>query len=237
MHILLTRPERQGEQTAALLRARGHQVTHVPLLRIEAKSGVNPGEGACAGLAITSMNAVYAVAEYGWKNDILDVPAFVVGERTAQAARAAGFRQVMSADGDVVALFELIVAKLPPGSPVLYLAGEDRSGDLAGWLEAAGRPVRTVEVYRAVPVASLPDVAIRALQADSIHAVLHYSRRTAETFLRLAAAGSCLVNVLKCKHFCLSTQVAEPLARAGATQVFVAQHPDEAALLDLVGYT
>jgi uroporphyrinogen-III synthase len=91
MHILLTRPERQGEQTAALLRARGHQVTPAPLLRIEAKSGVDPGEGSYAGLAITSMNAVYAVAERGWKNEILDVPAFVVGERTAQAARTAGF--------------------------------------------------------------------------------------------------------------------------------------------------
>ena len=237
MHILLTRPERQGEQTAILLRAHGHQVTHAPLLRIEAKSDVDWEQGSYAGLAITSANAVYAVAEHRRKNEILDVPAFVVGARTAQAARAAGFRQVMSADGDVVHLSELIVEKLPPGSHVLYLAGEDRAGDLAGTLNAAGRPVRVVEVYRAVPVAGLPDIAVQSLRADSIQAVLHYSRRTAETFLRLATAGSCLINVLKCKHFCLSTEVAEPLVRAGATQVFVAQHPDEAALLDLVGYT
>ena len=145
--------------------------------------------------------------------------------------------QVISADGDVVLLAEIAAQKILPGGSVLYLAGEDRAGDLAGRLEAAGHPVRTVEVYRAVAVTALPDETVRALQSDSIHAVLHYSRRSAETFLSLAAAGSCLVNVLKCRHFCLSAQVAEPLVAAGAKQVNVAQRPEEAALLDLVGNT
>jgi len=227
MHILLTRPERQGRRTAELLRARGHSVTHAPMLRIE----VNPD----ADLGMTSANAVDAIGRHPQKASILNVPTFVVGERTAEAAREAGFTDVISTDADVVRLAEIAAEKTPPGGLVLYLAGEDRTGDLAGSLEAASRPVRTVEVYRAVAATALPEEMVRALQSDSIDAVLHYSRRSAETFVGLAAVGSCLVNVLKCKHFCLSAQVAQPLVGAGATQVYVAQRPDESALLDLVG--
>ena len=34
------------------------------------------------------------------------------------------------------------------GLPLLYFAGTDRAGDLAGALGRAGRPVETVVVYR-----------------------------------------------------------------------------------------
>ena len=47
-------------------------------------------------------------------------------------------------------LADFVIAKIPRGGSILYLAGEDRAGDLAGALAAAGHPVRTVEVYRAV---------------------------------------------------------------------------------------
>jgi uroporphyrinogen-III synthase len=237
MHILLTRPDRQGQQTATLLRARGHRVLHTPLLRIEANTDVDLGDGPFSAIAITSANAVHAIAQHPRKESILIVPAFVVGERTAEAAREAGFRQVISADGDVSRLGEVMVAGVPARGSVLYLAGEDRAGDLAGSLEAAGYAVRMVEVYRAIAVSALPDETVRVLQSDSIDAILHYSKRTAETLLQLAAANSCVVNILKCKQFCLSAQVAEPLRKAGATHILVAPRPDEAALLDLVGNT
>jgi uroporphyrinogen-III synthase len=237
MHILLTRPERQGRRTADLLRVRGHRVTHAPMLRIEANPDSDLGDGSYAALVMTSANAAEVVARHPQRKSILNALTFAVGERTAEAAREAGFTHVISADGDVARLAEVAARQIPPGGTVLYLAGEDRAGDLSGSLEVAGYPVRTVEVYRAVAAAVLPEEAIRALQSDSIDAILHYSRRSAETFLGLAAAGSCLVNILKCKHFCLSAQVAEPLAAAGAKQVHVAQRPDEAALLDLVAIT
>jgi uroporphyrinogen-III synthase len=237
MHILLTRPERQGQQTAELVRARGHRVTHAPMLRIEVNPDSDLGNRPYAALVMTSANAADAIARHLQRESILNTPTFVVGDRTAEAAREAGFTHVISADGDIARLVEIAAKKIPPGGSVLYLAGEDRAGDLAGSLEAAGHPVRTAVVYRAIAMAALPEETIRALQSDSIHAVLHYSRRSGETFLGLAAAGSCLVNVLKCKHFCLSAQVAQPLVGAGAKQVHVAQRPDESALLDLVDNT
>ena len=46
--------------------------------------------------------------------------------------------------------------------------------------------------------------------------MLHFSRRSAEAYVDAARAAGLLANALKPIHFCLSAQVAEPLAQAGA---------------------
>ena len=234
MRILLTRPDQQGERTAAALRARGHHVLHAPLLRIETIAGADIGNGPWSALVMTSANAARAISQHRRRSELLGLPAFVVGERTKEAAQAAGFKHVEAADGGVDALAQFATTRIPHGGSILYLAGEDRAGDLAGVLSAAGFEVSTVVVYRAVAEPALPAAVTNAVRAGSIDAVLHFSKRSAETFLTLAAAGSCLVNVLKYKHFCLSAAVAEPLVKAGAARIDVAVRPDEATLLDLV---
>jgi uroporphyrinogen-III synthase len=76
---------------------------------------------------------------------------------------------------------------------------------------------------------------VQALKADTIDAVLHFSPRSAAIFAELAGAALTPLKTLKCKHFCLSAAVAEPLAAAGAQQLFVATQPREAAMLQLIG--
>jgi uroporphyrinogen-III synthase len=161
---------------------------------------------------------------------------FAVGARTAAAAKQAGFIDVLSADGDAIALIELITQTLPPQTSLLYLAGEDRSVDIAAALAPARIFLRTVEVYRAVAERALPAAALSALEAGTIDGVLHFSRRSAQTFLAAVTAGGMRLNSLNCHHFCLSSQVAEAFAGEGATRLSVASRADEAAVLDLVGH-
>jgi uroporphyrinogen-III synthase len=207
----------------------------VPLLRIVAENNPDIGKGPWSAVVMTSANAAYAIAKHKRYAELNAMPTIVVGERTAEAARAAGFAHVESAGGDVGALADYVVKHVLRGRSILYLAGADRAGDLGAILNAAGYDVSTIIIYRAVAATALPASAASALKVDDVDAVLHFSRRSAETFLALARDASCLVNVLKCKHFCLSAQVAEPLVGAGAEKLFVAATPDESALLDLVG--
>ena len=130
-------------------------------------------------------------------------------------------------------LANLVAARLAPPARLLYLAGEDRSGDLAGELDAKGFVVDTIIVYRAVLAEKLPQVAIDAL-ASGVDVVLHYSRRSAEAYVDAARRSNVLPSALRPLHLCLSGQVAEPLARAGATSIKVAPRPNEAALLGLI---
>jgi uroporphyrinogen-III synthase len=235
VRLLLTRPEADAERTASSLRARGHDVIVAPLLRIETLSDAELGAGPWAAILVTSANAVRAIATHPRRDELCTVPVFTVGERSAQAMRAAGFTAVSSAAGNVNDLAFLVAAQIKPAAPLLYLAGEERSGDLAGELRAQRFTVHTALVYRAVVAEKLPRQAADALAAG-IDGVLHFSRRSAEAYVDAARGSGLLADALTGPaHFCLSARVAEPLAQAGAADVRIAARPDEAALMELCG--
>jgi uroporphyrinogen-III synthase len=236
MRLLVTRPEPEGARTAALLRARGHEVLAMPLLRIEAIPDADLGAGPWAAVLLTSANAVRAVAGHRRFGELAGMPAYVVGARTKTAAAGAGFALVRSANGELADLVRLVVANPPePGKPLLYLAGEERAGDLAAALLAHRLRVETAVVYRAVMVADLAPEARDALAAGRIDAVLHYSARSAVAFLAATRAAGIGDLSIKIKHLCLSSQVAMPLVAAGAAAVEVARAPTEHALLECIG--
>lgn len=234
MRLLVTRPELAGRRTAETLRRRGHEVALAPLLRVEPVKDVEFGPGAFAAAAVTSANALCAVAAHARLPELKSLPLFVVGRHTAETARAMGFLHVASADGNQQDLARLIAAHLKGGAPLLYLAGEDRSGDLSGRL--AGIAVRTVVTYRAVPAVELAPAVRDALAKGVIEGVLHFSKRSAGAFVSCARGSAVLDAALGASHYCLSRQVAEPLAAAGvsADRLHVAVRPDEAALVALL---
>ncbi|MBV8321874.1 MAG: uroporphyrinogen-III synthase [Hyphomicrobiales bacterium] len=231
MRLLVTRPQGDGERTAARLRARGHHVTLAPLLRIEPVDFELP-RAPLSAVVITSANTARAIARHSRREALTALTAFTVGRHTAEAARAAGFRAVECVDGDKDDLAALIRARFNESSaPLLYLAGEDRAGDLA----ASGVPLLTAVAYRAVKVERFaPDVAA-ALAQGALDGVLHFSRRSAQAYLDCAARVGGLERALAPVHFCLSRQVAQPLAAAGAAAIRLAPRPDEAAMIELVG--
>ena len=235
MRLLLTRPAAEAERTAAALRGRGHAPILAPLLAIELAADVEFGAGPWAAVLATSANAARAIAQHRRRDELRQMPAFTVGERSGEAMREAGFAEIISAAGDVNDLARLVAARVAPAARLLYLAGEERSGDLAGSLRARRYEVETVLVYRAVSADALPPQAATALAAG-VDGVLHFSRRSAEAFIAAARNAGLLETALQGPvHFCLSARVAEPLAQAGAARLRIAAQPDEAALLELCG--
>jgi len=233
VRLLVTRPEPDAQRSAAKLRARGHDVSIVPLLRVEMLH-TSLGEGGWCAVAMTSANAVRAVEHHPRLAELVRSPVFVVGRRTAEAARAAGFVNVTSADGNEQDLARLIGARLRGSAgPLLYLAGEDRQCDLGSDLAAAGIRVSIVEVYRATKASRFPLQAEQALIDGRLDGVLHYSRRSAQAYVDCAVAAGILDRAREPFHCCLSSQVAEPLITAGAADVRLATRPEEAALLEL----
>jgi uroporphyrinogen-III synthase len=229
MRLLVTRPD--PTRTADALRARGHEVVAAPLMRIESIAA--DFAGPFAGVLITSVNALRVLRDHARKSELTRLPALTVGARSAEAAREAGFAFVESADGAFGDLVRLAAARCA-GQRLIYLAGEDRAGDLAAELAPYGIAVETVVVYRAIALAALPAEAARALRDNQIDAVLHYSRRSAATFLRLADTAGVFNTALSLAHYCLSDEVAAPLREAGAGRVFVAQTPAESELIALI---
>jgi uroporphyrinogen-III synthase len=235
LRILLTRPQPGATQTADALQARGHVPIVAPLFQIEILSKVDPKAAEWAAILLTSANALLGIVKSAGRSAWRGVPVFTVGDRTAQAAREAGFTNVTSAAGNVNDLIGVIAAQLKPPARLLYLVGEERTGDLAGALQAKNFAVDTVVVYRFLVAPALPGPAAAALTSD-IEGVLHFSRRGAEIFLNAARNSRLLEAALnKPVHFCMSEQVAVPLRQAGAMHIKVAAQPNADALLELCG--
>jgi uroporphyrinogen-III synthase len=234
VRILVTRPEPDGERTAQKLRERGCDVLLGPVLRIKHIDQADLGAGPWDAVAMTSANAAHALERHSRRLHIARLPVLTVGRRTAEAARAAGFTDIASANGNEQALAHLIGARVARGNKILYLAGEDRAGDLATAVAPHGVRLEVVVVYRAVAADRLPDAAVAALRAGEVNGVLHFSRRSAVIYLACARAAGVLDSALGPFHYCLSNAVAELLVAEGASRVMVPQSPEEKALLDLV---
>src|SRR5262249_61439308 len=83
MRLLVTRPEPDGARTAAALRARGHDVMLAPLLSIEPEVEADLGSGPWDGVLITSASAARAIAAHPRIGELVDLPLFAVGRRSA----------------------------------------------------------------------------------------------------------------------------------------------------------
>jgi len=233
MRLLVTRPQADAAGSAAALRARGHDPIVAPLVRIENLPDAELAGGPWSAILITSANAARAIAVHPRESELRRIPVFAVGAHSAQAMRDVGFTDVTSADGDVGALTTLAAGRAKRGASLLYLAGAERAGDLAGALRDRGLAVHTAVVYRAVLAESLPPQAAAAI-VTGIDGVLHYSRRSAEAYVQaVRRAGLGKLGLTDPVHFCLSAAIAAPLTAAGAANIRIAATPDEAGLLAL----
>ena len=225
MRVWITRAQPGAAATAARVAALGHEPLVAPLLRVRPIPGAALDLDGVGALAFTSANGVAAFVD---RSAARGLPVFAVGDATAAAARAAGFAEVRSAEGDVAALARLIL-KLRPPAPILHVAPRERSGDLAGTLTAQGVACRTAELYESAVADRLPAAAAEALEAAAIDAVLVHSPKAAAAVARLIDSAEEGVAV-----FALSLACAEPLERAGFRAIAVAAAPTEAALLALL---
>ena len=234
--VLVTRPMEDAAPLARALSAAGFAAVLEPLLRIRNLEGARPDLSGLQALAFTSANGVRALAHCAPDAKDKGLAIFAVGPATAEAARAAGFANVSSADGEVARLARLIIEACPPAAgAVLHVAGSDRAGDLMGALKDAGLDARRAVLYEAVAAEALSESLRRVIEAKGIGAVLIFSPRTAALFVNLMtdaglaplAGEMCLV--------ALSPAVAEAAAALPWGAVEVAGAPVQEALLAALG--
>jgi len=217
--VAITRAAPGAQETAARVCARGAEPVLAPLLQINALAFDAALDGVQA-LLFTSANGVRAFA---LASGVRDLRVLCVGDATAAAARRAGFRDVLSATGDVAALAALARAKLSPeGGALAHICGRHIAGDLVGGLKPAGFAIERRIAYEAIAATAPPNAFSTPLDI-----VLFHSARAAQTFCALGAPGSGSLIAA-----CLSDAVAEVAATAPWKRLIVAPAPREDALLD-----
>jgi uroporphyrinogen-III synthase len=232
MRVLVTRPEPDAQSTLERLLALEIDGLAAPLMTRQSLDAHLPTPQGFAGLAVSSINALRALADRNALTALTDTPVFAVGDRTAHEARVLGFSHVVAADGTLDSLVTTIALARLDG-PVLYPCGRHLSGDLAHALAPHGLMVVTVPVYEMVAETTLSSQAAQALASGEVDAVLLYSRRTAEIFCQLVEDIVAPEQRRNLPVLCLSENVAGPMIEHHFSRVLLADHPSEEAMMAL----
>lgn len=240
MRVLALRPENAARRTAARLAALGHEAICAPVLEIHATDEPAPS-GPFDAVIATSAQA-FRFADAASLRPLIHLPLMCVGARTAAAARAAGFLNVVVETPDAARLVERMKDHMRAPKRLLYLVARDRKPVLETGLAAAGLIVAPWTVYEARAVSSLPGEAVEALREGTVDAALHFSPRSAAIFCKLVAnaslqdaslADASLADAArKLLHVAISADAARELQCMPIVRV--AAEPDEAHMLELL---
>lgn len=232
MRVLVTRPIDDAEETAALLRARGHVPLVAPLLSVRYHDGHALHLDGVQAILATSANGVRAFARRSSRRDF---PVFAVGSQTAQAARDAGFSDVRNADGNADALAQAVRGWAKPEDGVLlHTAGAEAEGRLADQLRGAGFAVRVEVLYDVPAVEDFPATVRAALETGEVDAVLLFSARSAQAFAAGIAKAGLAPACSRLIACCISEAAAKPLAGLAFKAIRIAPRPNQSALLDIL---
>ena len=181
MHILLTRPLEDCSEMILKFQSLGHQVSHLPLIRVEKVSYEEINFSVYGGIVFTSANAVKFL-----NTDILNknIKCFCVGSATEKKARSVGFQNTISAEGNVTNLKELIIQSYESkNKELLYVSGETISVDLDQQLLSDGFKVKRIINYKVNHNQKFEDKFVNELKLNMPDMVYVYSKNSASSFL------------------------------------------------------
>ena len=181
MHILLTRPLEDCSEMILKFKSLGHQVSHLPLLEI---NKVNYSEKSFLdfkGIIFTSANSVKFLNVKQIDKNIL---CFCVGNATEKKARSLGFQKVISAEGNVENLKELILRNFnPKDGKLIYVSGETISIDLDQQLLDEGYNIERIINYRTSHNKKFDEKFTNELKQKIPDIVYVYSQNSASSFI------------------------------------------------------
>jgi uroporphyrinogen-III synthase len=183
MHILLTRPLVDCSEMIFKFKSLGHQVSHMPLLVVHKVKYDSIDFSSFGGIIFTSANAIKFLDLKSIDKKIL---CFCVGEATEKKVRSNGFQNVITAEGNIENLKELILQNFDKkNGSLVYISGETISADIDQQLSKEGYNVQRIINYRTSHNQNFDDELIRELKQKMPDIVYVYSQNSASSLLNL----------------------------------------------------
>ena len=183
MHILLTRPLDDCYEMILKFQSLGHQISHLPLLKIEKVDYKHINFLEYGGIIFTSTNAVKFLDQK--KKIDKNILCFCVGNVTEKKARSVGFQNVIAAEGNVENLKELILQNFDKKKgKLIYVSGEIISNDLDNQLIELGYSIKRVINYRTNHNEKFDENFVEKLKTNKPDIVYVYSQNSALSLLK-----------------------------------------------------
>jgi len=182
MHILLTRPLEDCSEMIFKFQSLGNKVSHLPLLKIYKIDYSEINFSDFKAIIFTSANAIKFLDNKKINKKIL---CFCVGNITEKKARSAGFQNVITAEGNVENLKELILRNFDKkDGKMIYVCGETISIDLDRNLIEEGYSIKRITNYKTVHNENFDEKFVKELKLDMPEIVYVYSQNSALSFLK-----------------------------------------------------
>ncbi len=183
MHILLTRPLEDCHEMILKFQAMGHEVSHLPLIKVEILNHETLDYSNFKGIIFTSSNAIKFL---NTKKIDKKINCFCVGNATGKKARSVGFQNVFEAEGNVNNLKELIFQNFNSSDgKLIYVSGEIVSTNLDNDLISEGYNIKRIINYRVISIEKFNQNFIDNLKTKMPKIVFIYSENSAAAFLKV----------------------------------------------------
>ena len=229
MHILLTRPLKDSHELILRFQKLGHDISHLPLIKIEKKDHEDLNFSDYKGIIFTSSNSINFL-----DTKLIDkkINCFCVGSVTEKNARSNGFLNVCSADGSVRNLKELILQNYNSSyGKLLYVSGEVVSTNLDEDLIAEGYSVKRIVNYVAKPMEKVDETFIDKLKLKMPEIVFVYSQNSAISFLNIIKNHQLVDLWMNTNLMCLGEKTSSVLNEIKWKKIFLFSPGEEEFLL------
>lgn len=232
MRILLTRPFEQSERLAPQLRKNGLDVEICPMMTIHKYDDGSLPDTNFQAIILTSANSLRFSDLSKYKNDTL---IFSVGDKTAKEAQLIGFKNIISAGGNLEKLSDTIKKTLKPqNGSLLYLRGKHVAGPLAEDLRFADFDVFEHIVYEMKAVPALNKNIEQMILNGDIDFIPFYSQRSALIFKELIERANLEKSLKMVTALAISPNVSHGVKELPWKDVLVSDQPTQSELYKLI---
>ena len=183
MHILLTRPFDDCKNMIVKFKSLGHIVSHIPLLEIDKVKYKELDFSKYDGIIFTSSNGIKFL---DCKKINKNIYCFCVGEVTENEVKKKGFQNIISANGNVNNLLEVILQNFKSTQgKLLYVSGETISFELDEYLRKKNYNIDRLINYKTKHIEIFDNSLIDELKKQIPDIVYIYSENSARSFLNL----------------------------------------------------
>ena len=229
MHILLTRPLKDSHELILRFQKLGHDVSHLPLIKIKKKDHEKLNFSDYKGIIFTSSNSINFLDT---KSINKKINCFCVGSATEKNARRNGFLNVYSADGSVLNLKELVLQNYNSSDgKLLYVSGEVVSTNLDEELIAEGYSVKRIVNYITKPIEKIDETFIDKLKLKMPEIVFVYSQNSAISFLNIIKNYQLVDLWMNTNLMCLGEKTSSILNEIKWKKIFLFNPGEEEFLL------
>ena len=229
MHILLTRPLEDSKELIIKFKSLGHNISHLPVIKIENKKYYQENFSEFKGIIFTSSNAIKNLDLNKVDKKIL---CYCVGSATEKVAKLNGFQNIISAEGNVNNLKELILQNFDPkNGSLLYVSGKVVSSSLDKDLISEGYSLKRLINYTVSSTLEIKE-EFRAELKKSIPDIIYvYSENSAKSLLNLLKKYDLLDSWMDTNLMCMGEKASSILNEIKWKKIFLFNPGEEEFLL------